>query len=661
MAWVNGKNGTFNISTSNSAISGYVKWQETYDVVDNKSKVTLTAYLHRTNIYSGETFFYGGSVTRTAFFGSETVGSTVTTDMSIPGNTSSSGGAYVQVYTASKEISHNADGTKSITLGFSMSNNVTGVAGQSFTVPKTTATVSLTAIPRATTPVVSNALVTMGSSIGITLTPADSSFKHKIRYEFGSLESQINGVKVGGTQITADYIPSGAITFTPPGALGSQIPNATSGKAKIIVYTYRSDGTHIGTKTAEVVISVPSYTLTINCGVAGNKLLNGVYVQGKSTATVTTAAVSSYGASIKSYSTVIDGKTYTGNSITTSALSAGSKTAVVTVTDSRGKSQTYTTPAFTVYAYSVPTITGFTLVRQSDGTTVVATVKGSVASVNSKNAKTITVTLNGVTKTITSSSYTINGTATFTGVSTDSTFTGTAKIADSYTNVTKQATVPTVAVTMDYHHSGKGVAFGKVAENEGFLDVDWNLYCRKYASVNSNMFGPLTINRLDSVQGAAIKFANANGTLGFIGMSNEPDTGIRRWTANSAGAYFVLDTGNLTNHIKDYVVEQGTNDIWTYRKWNSGVAECWGNVSTTPTTVNGNNAVTTSLPFTFVGTDYKVNISPAKAAMYITSFGDCATNGSITHTTTSFTMAYKYNFGTAYGVSFNVEVKGKWK
>ena len=26
----------------------------------------------------------------------------------------------------------------------------------------------------------------------------------------------------------------------------------------------------------------------------------------------------------------------------------------------------------------------------------------------------------------------------------------------------------------------------------------------------------------------------------------------------------------------DYVIEQGTSGIWTYRKWNSGIAECWG-------------------------------------------------------------------------------------
>ncbi|MDY3011429.1 MAG: hypothetical protein SOR93_09300 [Clostridiales Family XIII bacterium] len=29
----------------------------------------------------------------------------------------------------------------------------------------------------------------------------------------------------------------------------------------------------------------------------------------------------------------------------------------------------------------------------------------------------------------------------------------------------------------------------------------------------------------------------------------------------------------------DYIVEEGTAGIWTYRKWNSGIAECWGIIS----------------------------------------------------------------------------------
>ncbi len=36
--------------------------------------------------------------------------------------------------------------------------------------------------------------------------------------------------------------------------------------------------------------------------------------------------------------------------------------------------------------------------------------------------------------------------------------------------------------------------------------------------------------------------------------------------------------------MTDFVVEQGTADGWTYRKWNSGIAECWGNVQQTIST-----------------------------------------------------------------------------
>lgn len=35
-----------------------------------------------------------------------------------------------------------------------------------------------------------------------------------------------------------------------------------------------------------------------------------------------------------------------------------------------------------------------------------------------------------------------------------------------------------------------------------------------------------------------------------------------------------LDAKGVT--VADYIVEQGTEGIWTYRKWNSGIAECWG-------------------------------------------------------------------------------------
>lgn len=32
----------------------------------------------------------------------------------------------------------------------------------------------------------------------------------------------------------------------------------------------------------------------------------------------------------------------------------------------------------------------------------------------------------------------------------------------------------------------------------------------------------------------------------------------------------------LNTDVTDYIVEQGTDGIWTYRKWHSGISECWG-------------------------------------------------------------------------------------
>lgn len=45
---------------------------------------------------------------------------------------------------------------------------------------------------------------------------------------------------------------------------------------------------------------------------------------------------------------------------------------------------------------------------------------------------------------------------------------------------------------------------------------------------------------------------------------------------NSAeGTTSASPTTNEAIQPVDYVVEQGTSGIWTYRKWASGIAECW--------------------------------------------------------------------------------------
>ena len=57
-------------------------------------------------------------------------------------------------------------------------------------------------------------------------------------------------------------------------------------------------------------------------------------------------------------------------------------------------------------------------------------------------------------------------------------------------------------------------------------------------------------------------------------------TSLGTATPSTAGLMSASDKEKLDDSV-DYIVEQGTDGMWTYRKWNSGVAECWGNATET--------------------------------------------------------------------------------
>ena len=65
---------------------------------------------------------------------------------------------------------------------------------------------------------------------------------------------------------------------------------------------------------------------------------------------------------------------------------------------------------------------------------------------------------------------------------------------------------------------------------------------------NAN-FGPLIIERSGSANGSAIYFKNSNGILGAIGMSNSANSGLQRWTADTATYYTILDAGNYKSIV----------------------------------------------------------------------------------------------------------------
>ena len=128
--------------------------------------------------------------------------------------------------------------------------------------------------------------------------------------------------------------------------------------------------------------------------------------------------------------------------------------------------------------------------------------------------------------------------------------------------------------------------------------------------------------------------------------------------------------GTTSVAVSDYVVEQGTSGIWTYRKWNSGVAECWG---TQTYTLSNTGTVWVSpayyysftqinYPFTFVEVPSEI-ATPVRSSAnsYWIYKGDASsTNG--TTTKTSRYGAVKLNsFTNGSTVTISFSVTGRWK
>lgn len=77
----------------------------------------------------------------------------------------------------------------------------------------------------------------------------------------------------------------------------------------------------------------------------------------------------------------------------------------------------------------------------------------------------------------------------------------------------------------------------------------------------------------------------------------------------------------------DLVIDEGTSGIWSYRKWLSGAAECYGTVKRTVTNWGSNswggvyNCANVSLPFGFVAVSSAM-ANAASGTMYAPCFGD---------------------------------------
>lgn len=390
----------------------------------------------------------------------------------------------VTIVDATITVPHNADGTGTVRVRTWMDTRISaGVVEQ-------TKTLTLTTIPRATTPTFHTSSVDMGGTMTIYLNRASTSFTHDLAYSFA-----------GGSYVS---ITTGATTVhywgTPD--LASHIPNATSGTVTVRCIT-KSGSTVVGTKTATFTLKVPASVVPTISSVRTTEATSGLaaqfgaFVKSHSTLAVSVTAAGAKGSTIKSYRATLDGKTYTGASFTSAVLlNSGTLNLVTTVTDSRGRTTQKTTP-ITVQDYYLPETSQFTAYRvdangnaKSDGRYIKLTYAYRVAPVGNRNTaeakiqykRSIATSWEGVlfTSTALSGSATKQFTVVF---STDYQYDLLLSVTDWFGKKAEYTVVISTAnVILDIKANGLGLSLGKTSEYDGF-EVDMPTFAESFKMV----------------------------------------------------------------------------------------------------------------------------------------------------------------------------------
>lgn len=378
--------------------------------------------------------------------------------------------------TRTKTVTHSADGSKSVSASASFATDV------SLGTLTASNSLKLTTIPRASSISANKTSVELGSNVTFTVSRASSSFTHTIQ---AAVDNYLSWTNIATNVATSN-------TWKLPTSWASYFPSGQKLRIRVITY---SGSTQIGTKemTALSVTApssmAPSATLAVS-DPTGVATTYGGYVKGKSKIQATATDTFQYGTSAKSRALIVNGVTYNAATATTpDVINTIPQTVSYTVTDGRGLSYT-TSQTLTTYDWYTPKITGFTAQRctqagviDEDGEYCKVEFTYDIASINSQNAKTAVVkykTQAGsryTSESVTLSSY--SGTvSTIIPTSTESMFDILLEIADDFATSSASTTIGTAYTLVDYHTSGRGIAFGKVAESADLMDVNMDILAR---------------------------------------------------------------------------------------------------------------------------------------------------------------------------------------
>ena len=674
---------------------------------NNNSALTVNGTLYRNAMYLGSrtcTIY----VTYTDLAGKA---QTMSYPVTVAAVSSGSAASY-QLIGHTFTVPHKANGMQSITIKIDYNTKDLSLTGYG-TVADIVAEksgIALDTIPRESS-ISSISGNTIGSKITCNISRASTAFTHKVWFK-----------KPNGTRIQIATAATDSAAYTPEMTDCSLITNSDHATASFIIQTYngttavggeveKSFTLYVPASVVPVVNSVATEVVNDNATVSGW----GICLKGFSKIKVTPAVTTAYGSAINAYS--ITGGVFTGttNPYTTGLLkTAGSVTFACIVTDKRGRpSVSKNSSAVTVTDYSPPYMTSVPTwfrcnasgVADDSGQYLRVLVNSSFSSCGGHNARTIKM----YSKLTNASSYTLlttltNGTAQTVGGNflTGSSYNIMFEVIDSLgEKATYIDVVPTESVAFNLRAGGNGGAFGQVAEEDDVLSMSWGLKAASGAfAVAQN--GAVSAPSAEIAGRTSSKSVQVKGdSTGGVLFPSPLDANRYWWFFNyivngvdynkiafrcvnkigdtSHYIDYMLkglapdETGYQTCEIltqkntSDYIVEKGTSGIWTYEKYNSGFARCYGAQSDTVSCTTAWGAVYINSGFnTYSNLPSGLFVGVSGESLTIDSVNASVTTVSMStfNLTTEHTSAVQFIRGTSAAnipVTLYWEVRGRWK
>lgn len=353
---------TINLSksaSSGSYIVGKVVWSSVVNNDANNSDVTASLYVRKDSTAMILTIPTEGTWTYSLTVNGSTVSGTVSKSVLSD---------WVLIATKSvNDISHNTDGTKSITI----SASVTAPTGTTLAGHTTSGsdTAKFDTVPRATTiDSLSCASNYFNGKLTYKYTPQTANYYNRVNITlnisgtYTAVKTIDLGKKTATQQTASVTLSSGELAI-----IYNKIPSTTKGVLRFTFRTYSDSGysSQIGDANhKEITLYIPNVsdtqpavTMTLAPVSSLGNGFAGLYIQGKTKVKATLSATGKYNATIKSYKITADGVTYDSDDAYTSAYLAheGSVSVAGYATDSRDITGSIS-KSITVIPYSKPAL-----------------------------------------------------------------------------------------------------------------------------------------------------------------------------------------------------------------------------------------------------------------------------------------------------------------